>query len=194
MNKNTLRVEIIGCMASGKTTLCETMGRLGWDVRYEPYEQNPFLTDFFDGKGCAFETQMCFLLQHYNMVRHTDNSINGTVCDFSFLLDSIYACILLSEKEQTVYNKLLSYITSIIGKPDYIIKLVCPDDVIVKRINDRNRHFEKSIDVDFIKKLNRAIQNCEIKSKHIVIDSSKVDLTNEIEVYEKIIKRIEGSL
>ena len=53
MNKGSAkRVEIIGCTASGKTTLCKTMQKLGWFPVYEPYDHNPFLTDFFAGEKC----------------------------------------------------------------------------------------------------------------------------------------------
>ena len=189
-NSSQERVEIIGCTASGKTSLCKTMQKFGWDPIYEPYEYNPFLTSFFERQDCAFELQMCFLLQHYNKIKNANHSSKKIVCDFSLFLDSIYASILLSDKELSVYNELLSYTVSQINPPKYIIKLICPNDVILERIKYRNRDFEKNTDPKFVEELNRRINFYETNCKQIQINSDQINLLNVIEVYEKIVKRI----
>ena len=189
-NSSVKRVEIIGCTASGKTSLCKTMQKLGWTSLYEPYENNPFLTDFYRGDECAFELQICFLLQHYNKINIQSQAMNNIVCDFSFFLDEIYASILLSEKELILYKELFSYIVSKVEPPEYIIKLTCPDDVITDRINSRNRNYETNIEKNFIKELNRRINNYNVSNRLIQINSFETDFFNVDEVYEKIVKKI----
>ena len=191
MKKDSInRVEIIGCTASGKTTLCKTMQKLGWTPIYEPYETNPFLTDFFAGEKCAFELQMCFLLQHFNRINSTNHPTKNLICDFSFFLDSIYASILLSNKEMTIYTELLSYIISKISPPKYVIKLTCPNDIIFDRIRNRNRTFEQAIDKEFVEALNQKVNNYTTDCKLIQVDSSQINLLNEIDVYNKIVKKL----
>ena len=191
MKKSSInRVEIIGCTASGKTTLCKTMQKLGWTPIYEPYESNPFLTDFFAGGNCAFELQMCFLLQHFNKINGTNHPTKNLICDFSFFLDSIYASILLSNKEMAVYVELFSYIISKIDPPQYVIKLVCPDNIILDRIHNRNRAFEQALDKELVEELNQKVNNYTTDCEQIQVDSSQINLFNEIDVYNKIIKKL----
>lgn len=189
-NRAVKRIEIIGCMASGKTTLCQTLQKFGWNSIYEPYEHNPFLTSFYNGEKCAFELQMCFLLQHFNEF-NSNNQINTySVCDFSFYLDSIYASLLLSDNELIIYNELLKYIMSQTEPPEYIIKLTCPSEVLLDRINTRNRSFERTINKKFVEELNVRIDNYTIDCKYIQVDSYQTNLFSENEVYDKIVKYI----
>ena len=112
------------------------------------------------------------------------------MCDFSFFLDEIYASILLSDRELIAYNELLSYIISQINPPDYVIKLTCPNNVIVDRINTRNRSYERNINESFIKELNLKINNYKTNYQQIQINSAEIDFFNIDEVYEKIVKKI----
>ena len=190
MNPNKFRIEIMGCMASGKTTLCKTMQKMGWDVRYELYENNPFLAEFHQNSNNAFENQMWFLLQHYSAMKQYDALNCKMICDYSLFLDSLYASILLSDEEFEIHSKLRSYITEKTGNPDCIIKLVAPEEVIYQRIIHRGRTFEQNIDVVFVQKLMAEIKNFSKHSNILTIDSSKINLMDENDVYSGIIKKI----
>lgn len=174
-------IEILGCSASGKTTLCGTLSRLGLNAIYEPYLQNPFLLKYFSGEQCGFELQVCFLLQHYNSLKEVGLS-NMSICDYSFALDRIYASLLLTEKEKRIYDYIYSYISTAIYKPRCIVKLICPNDVIVKRMQKRNRAYESKMDRSFLLKLNQAVSDFTTDNYCIEIDSSKIDVSNDDEV------------
>lgn len=186
-----MRIEVIGCMASGKTTLCKTMQKMGLDILLEPYEKNPFLTDFYYNYNSTFENQMFFLLQHYNSIMKYNGICQRLICDFSLALDYVYASVLLTEQELKLHSQLLSYILSKIGHSDFTIKLVCPDKVILQRIADRNRDFEQEIDFNFVKQLNNEIDKYIVKSKCLVIDSSQINFMDESVVYNEIIKKMQ---
>lgn len=190
INQYTNRIELIGCIASGKTTLCKTMHRLGWNAIYEPYIENPFLTNFFGGDDCAFETQMCFLLQHYNKIKSCNKMSSQNICDFSLSLDYIYATILLNEKEKSLYSDLWEHIHHMIGYPRYLIKIECSDAIILDRITTRGRSYEQAVDVSFVKELNERILSFPNPHNCIVVNSSLVNFSNESEVYDNIIKKI----
>ena len=183
------RIEILGCTASGKTTLCHTLNELGWNAIYEPYIQNPFLEKFFYGEKCSFELQMCFLLQHFNAIE-TKSFASKNICDFSFALDSLYASILLDKQEKIVYDNLYDYFISKIGRPYCLIKLTCPDDVIVDRLQRRNRDYESNINLDFLKKLNKGATDFTTSEYCIEIDSSKIDISKADEVKKHLLSSI----
>lgn len=182
-------IEILGCSASGKTTLCNTLSRLGLKAIHEPYLQNPFLLKYFNGEQCAFELQLCFLLQHYNSLKSTNLS-DIIVCDYSFRLDKIYASLLLTEQEGYVYDCIYNHIINATGKPYCLIKLICPDDVIVKRMKKRNRDYESKMDTAFLTKLNQAVCDFSTDDYCIEIDSSKVDISNVDEVKRHLLPYI----
>ena len=123
-------------------------------------------------------------------MKKSENLNGRKIYDFSFILDGLYASILLSEDELNVYNKLMSYIQFHVGQPDCFIKLVCPDDILYQRMAIRNRDFEQVLDKKFLQILNLKVNNCILINNMIVIDSSKIDLKNKNMVYEKIIKNV----
>jgi len=182
-------IEILGCSASGKTTLCNTLSRLGFNAIYEPYLLNPFLLKYFNGEQCALELQICFLLQHYNSLKSTNLS-DMSICDYSFSLDKIYASLLLTEQEKQVYDCIYNYIIDVICTPHCIVKLTCPDDIIVKRIEMRNRDYESKIDAIFLSKLNQAVSDFSTDNFCIEIDSSKVDVSNADEVKQHLLRYV----
>ncbi len=186
MNKH---IEIIGCSASGKTTLCNTLGQIGFNAIYEPYLQNPFLLKHFNGELCGFELQMCFLLQHYNALK-TSKKYDKNICDYSFALDRIYASLLLNEQEKHIYDCLYNYIIEATYKPYCIIKLICPDDIIIKRMRERNRDYESEIDTNFLSRLNQSINAFSTDNYCIEIDSSKVDISNVNDVKKYLLPYI----
>lgn len=183
MNKH---IEIIGCSASGKTTLCNTLGQLGFNIIYEPFLQNPFLLKYFNGESCGFELQMCFLLQHYNALKSSE-LCDISICDYSFALDRIYASLLLTKQEIHTYDCLYNYIIETSHKPCCIIKLICPDDIIIKRMRKRNRDYESKMDTTFLLKLNQAVNNFSTDNYCIEIDSSKVNISSIDEVKKHLL-------
>ncbi len=182
-------IEILGCSASGKTTLCNTLSRLGFKAIYEPYLQNPFLLKYFNGEQCAFELQICFLLQHYNSLKLTNLS-DISVCDYSLVLDKIYASLLLTEQEKYVYDCIYNHIIDVSCRPYCLIKLICPDNIIVKRMKKRNRDYESKIDPTFLSKLNQAVRGFLTDDYCIEIDSSKIDISNVDEVKKHLLPYI----
>lgn len=184
------RIEIMGCMASGKTSLCKTLQKFGWNVCFEQYDDNPFIKKFYQNSCNSFENQMFFLLQHYSSIKENDSPGKILICDYSFLLDSIYASILLSAEEYKMHNMLRMFLAEKIGNPDCIIKLIAPENVIIQRIMNRGRSFEKNIDIGFIRNLNNQITHFSEYKNLYTFDSSKINLLNENEVYFKILKKI----
>lgn len=172
-------IEIAGAIASGKSTITRALEENGWSAVFEIFQNNPFLDDFYSApNNFAFETELCFLLQHYNIIKKTLSAEN--ICyDFSLVQDLAYADINLSGVRHSLFYNVYNEVRSEIGYPDILIHLSCDENILLQRIRNRGRLSEKDISNKYLTSLNSAISirvNEIIKyTKVINIDSSKHD-------------------
>jgi deoxyguanosine kinase len=178
------RVEICGNIASGKTTLCQVLSKRKFLPIFEDFQTNPFFEDFYnDPIAYSFETEITFLLQHYHQIKK--NKINTPIlCDYSLLLDMAYADVNLSGNRLKVFFDVVEELQHEIGLPERIIHLVCPENVLLQRIIDRNREAETSITIDYLKALSKAIsariKNISKQTLVTTIDSHAINFTSGI--------------
>lgn len=172
-------IEICGGIASGKTTLCKVISALGGSAVYEDFQKNPFMESFYrDPKRFSFETEITFLLQHYHSIKISSKPY-PIVCDFSLVQDGAYADLNLANNKHRIFSDIEQDLRAEIGFPDLLIHLNCPANVLLARIQNRNRAAEKNISIEYLDALNQAIgvrvQNCKENIKVLEIDSNKFD-------------------
>jgi len=175
------RIEICGIIASGKTTLAQTLVKERSDLRpiYEDFSANPFYEDFYrDPSAFAFETELTFFLQHYHQVKVCSNSAGITVCDFSLLLDIAYSNVTLPEREQLVFRKVVEEAESHIVYPDVVIYIECAPKTALRRIKERKRREERSIQLEYIVSLHDALRE-EIEKARGTIHILSIDADRE---------------
>ena len=186
------RIEICGNIASGKTTLSRSFTHCGLPAVEEKFLQNPFIKKFYQSPALfSFETEISFLLQHYHAIKTTnDNSI--FTCDYSLTLDRAYADVTLPSSRQKIFLGIANELEEEIGHPLQIIHLKCPEEVLLSRIRERNRSFENTIDIGYLKALSEAIQcrieNLSAEIELLTIDSHKTNFVSGV----KGIKELEG--
>jgi deoxyadenosine/deoxycytidine kinase len=152
-----VRIEICGNIASGKTTLAKGLATCGLTPVEEKYLTNPFIHSFYsDPKKYSFETEITFLLQHYHAIK-TSSQSKPLVCDYSLTLDKAYADVTLPPPRRKLFFSIAQELESEIGPPSRIIYLKCPEEVLLNRIQKRNRSFESSIDISYLQALSKAI-------------------------------------
>ncbi len=154
-------IAIEGVIGAGKTTLARMLAeRLGAELILDEAFNNPFLEDFYrNPKQFALSAQLFFLLTRYQqqqklMVRDMFNP--RIVTDYTFGRDSIFASIILSERELILYEKVLPVLTAELPKPDLTIYLQTSTPILLDRIKKRSIRMEKGIDADYIARLNEA--------------------------------------
>ena len=175
-----MRVEICGGIASGKTTLAsalkERYSNLG--VVLENAFSDGFLEDFYQHpRYFAYETQIFFLLQHMHQIKVEQLKKPSLICDFSLEQDYAYAENNLNPEEWESFQEIYHKSESQVRKPDIIIFLECPTEVLLKRIAVRGRASEIRITTSYLdtvvfhlkKRLN------SLSTKIITIDSNKYD-------------------
>lgn len=174
-----MRIEICGNIASGKTTLCQRMAKTGCFPLYENFQNNPFFEDFYeDPVAFSFETEITFLLQHYNLIKKqkTDTLL---VCDYSLLLDMAYADVNLSGNRHRIFFDIVAELQQEIGPPARIIQLVCPEQVLLERIIQRSRDAENSITIAYLSSLHKAltlrVKEFSSQVPTLTVDSHAID-------------------
>lgn len=173
------RIEILGNIASGKTTLSRMLNLTKITVINEQFRLNPFLKDFYkDMDLFSFETEVSFLLQHYHQIKMEKNN---QLCDFSIYLDYAYADVTLKQKrEKQFFTKIFTEILTQVDPPNFVIYLKCPTDELLKRIRRRKRKNEYSISIEYLKNIEVSINKQLIKIRnYIEIDSLKYNFTEE---------------
>lgn len=184
------RIEICGNIASGKTTLCHGLINKGCHPIFEDFQRNPFFNKFYeDPHAFSFETEITFSLQHYHSIKIMPT--NALIaCDYSLLLDLAYADVNLAGDRHRIFCEIVTELQIEIGYPSRIIYLVCPEDVLLRRIIARSRDAETSITVDYLRALSKAIsQRIRGILNHIsviTIDSNAINFTSGIEAIQEL--------
>ena len=179
-------INIEGSIGAGKTSLAKILAdRLEARLILEETEENPFLQDFYKDKiRYAFQTQLFFLLSRHKQQQDlftTDLFHKKLVSDYLFDKDRIFASVTLDEREFYLYEKLASVLEKDIPKPDLVVYLQASSEVLLKRIRDRNRSYEKPIELDYIRALNEAYNHYFFhytKTPLLVVNTDRIDFVN----------------
>ncbi len=126
----------------------------------EESENNPFLLRFYrDRRRWAFQTQLFFLLSRYRqqeeMAQHELLS-NVTITDVFLPKYRIFASLNLTPDELVLYDQVYGLLRGRLPKPDLVIYLHAETDVLMQRVHQRGRDYEKELTWEYLGALNRA--------------------------------------
>ena len=180
---NLQYVAIEGTIGVGKTSLANLFSeKLGAKLILEAFEDNPFLTDFYeDPESNAFQTQLWFLLQRYQQqqeLRQVDMFQNLVVTDYMFVKDRLFAALNLNEKEMSLYDSVAKMMEKNIIHPDLVIFLQADTETLMKNISKRGRDFEKNMSEDYIDALNQVYNEYFFRYQEtplIIINTNNID-------------------
>jgi len=156
-------IVIEGAIGVGKTTLARMLQE-HWQTRLilEVFEENPFLAKFYESKArYAFQTQMFFLLSRYRQqqeVAQLLRSPGALVADYMFAKDWLFAELTLADDEWEVYRQIHGALAEQIPQPDLIVYLQADTDVLMARIAQRDRPYERDMDRAYIEALRQAYE------------------------------------
>ena len=177
---------IEGPIGVGKSVLAERLGaRLDATVVLDETE-NPFLADFYAGRGgAAFQSQLFYTLARYRQqteLRQANLFSQTTVSDYLFEKDRIYAYLNLDDNELFIYQRLFDLVAGDVTTPDLVIYLQTPTDVLRKRLRERaKRDPEYTPPADeYLRELNEAYNHFFFhyaSTPLLVVETSQFDLS-----------------
>ena len=198
--RNLYYIAIEGPIGVGKTSLVKLISeRLGARVVLEGFEDNPFLTDFYEEpERFAFQTQLFFLLQRYQQqqdLRQVDMFHNLLITDYMFVKDRLFASLNLKDKEMTLYDTVANLLERNIVSPDLVIYLQADTGTLMKNISKRGRSFEKNVSFEYIDALNQVYNEYFFRYQDtplLIINTNGIDFVgnpNDLEEVVNIIRQ-----
>ena len=151
-------IVIEGLIGVGKTSLCRILEDR-WKARLvlEPCDDNPFLAAFYaDRDRHAFPAQMFYLATRFaqqQKLQQVDLFDNLVVADYIFAKDRIFAEETLHGDELDLYYRFANLLAGTIPKPDFVIFLDAPTEVVASRIQRRAIDAEQVIEPDYLDSL-----------------------------------------
>jgi deoxyguanosine kinase len=195
---------IEGVIGVGKTTLVRLLqSSFDANILLEVFEENPFLSSFYgDRERYAFQTQIFFLLSRYHqqhegiprMLKDRPNLIS----DYTFEKDALFARINLKGDELDMYYRVHEALAEKIQRPDLMVYLKADTPLLMQRIAQRDRPYERDMDPAYIAELNQAYDDFFINTSHpnpvLVIDTNHLDYVRYPEDLRWIENRIRQAL
>ena len=154
-------IVVEGPIGVGKTSLvrrlCDSLSAHGV---YEQASENPFLERFYrNPRAGALPTQLYFLLQRaqqLSALTQADLFVPVRVADYLLEKDRLFARVTLDENEYALYEQLYAKLDIQAPKPDLVVYLQAPVDVLLERIAKRGVDYEQYIDRAYLERLNEA--------------------------------------
>ena len=84
----------------------------------------------------------------------------------------------MSKRDWQTYSNLFTNMVQFLQKPDLVIYLKAETDTLISRINNRNRNFEKEIDIEYLHSLNISYDKWITENKNCKILTVKTDNFN----------------
>lgn len=180
-----MRVEIIGGMGVGKTTLCNAFTRLGLRCVHEDLANNPYVSlAYRDPQSYGFYSQLSFYLGNFFTIRENTRSGELSVFDFSTVTDRAYASLFLKDKARDIALETIDFLEEKEGQADLYLYLTCSPETQIRRIRARNRAHEAGVTLEFIRELEghlgrHTLRAAERGARIRAIDTEKFDLLND---------------
>ena len=156
-------IAIEGVIGVGKTTLARLLkDDFNASILLEVFEENPFLADFYgDRVRYAFQTQLFFLLSRYQQQNHAVPEAlakGNLISDYTFAKDELFAWLNLKDDELAMYGRVHSALSEKVRRPVLLVYLTADHDVVMQRIAQRDRPYERDMDPNYIKQLAAAYE------------------------------------
>jgi len=193
-------IGVEGPIGVGKTTVVELLAqRLEAATVLEAWSSNPFLQPFYDGRaGAAFQVEVFFLLARYRQQQDLlQRSLftQATISDYVFEKSKLFAYLNLEDSELLIYEKLYALLAEGVRRPDLVVYLQAPTEVLLKRIRSRGRDEEKGISEEYLAELNRAYNHYFFhytQTPLLVVNTADADFAKRAEDLDDLVKQVKG--
>lgn len=191
-------IAVEGPIGVGKTTLAKHLAHsFNYDTLLEQAVENPFLERFYtDPKANALSTQLFFLLQRAKQLqslRQDDMFEPVRVADFLIEKDQLFAQVTLDDDELNIYQQVYNQLTIDAPRPDLVIYLQAPVDVLHDRIRNRGVKVEQGMSSEYLAVLNDAYMrffHYYDDAPLLIVNAAELDLVNNADHYQQLVERM----
>ena len=191
-------VVVEGPIGVGKTTLAKRLAKsLGSNMLLEAAEENPFLEKFYENpRNAALPTQLYFLMQRTRQLKKLkqDDMFNPVrVADFLIQKDRLFAEVILDSDELDLYEQVYSNLTLDIRRPDLVVYLQAPVEVLLERINRRGIKHEKWVEAAYLERLCDAYVRFFYQYNDaplLIVNAADIDFAHNDDEYELLLAQV----
>ncbi|MBI5877566.1 MAG: deoxynucleoside kinase [Chloroflexi bacterium] len=195
-------IAVEGVIGVGKTTLARMLlAPFTAEPILEVVEENPFLSDFYhDRAKYAFQTQIFFLLSRYRQMQVSAPAIlsrGNLVSDYILAKDRIFARATLNRDELDMHSRLYPILAESLPPPDLVVYLQADTDVLLSRIAQRDRPFERAMSRAYIDGLAGAYDRFFAgfdDAPLLTINTNDLDFVRKTEDFQHVVGRIRAHL
>jgi len=193
-------IVIEGPIGVGKTSLAHRLAQsFGSELLLEGPEENPFLDRFYENpRMAALPTQLFFLTQRVRQMqelRQGDMFNPVRVADFLIEKDRLFAQLTLDEDELRLYDQIYMHMTVEAPRPDLVIYLQAPVEVLLGRIGKRARNYERYIEADYLQRLSDAYVRFFLDyhtTPLLIVNAAGIDFVNNDNDYNMLLEQIQS--
>jgi deoxyadenosine/deoxycytidine kinase len=191
-------IAVEGPIGVGKTTVVERLAeKLDANKVLEDGSTNPFLPGFYDGKpGAAFQTELFYLLSRYRQQQELLQRqlfAQATLMDYLFEKSRLFAYLNLDDSELMIFDKLFALLVESVPKPDLVVYLQAPTEILLKRVKLRGLGDEGAISEEYLAELNRAYNHYFFHysaTPLLVVNTADLDFVKHSEDVDDLLKQI----
>jgi deoxyguanosine kinase len=191
-------IVVEGAIGVGKTSLARKLAEtLGAQLVLEQAGENPFLERFYrNPRVGALPAQLYFLFQRAQQqasLSQADLFGAVRVADYLLAKDDLFARMTLDDEEYGLYRQVHDRLAIDAPKPDLVVYLQAPVDVLLDRIARRGIAYESLIDRDYLTRLNEAYArffHSYDASPLLIVNAASIDPVNNDADYEELLGQI----
>ena len=194
-------VVVEGPIGVGKTTLARRLAdSFGSNLLLEGADENPFLEKFYENpRSAALPTQLHFLMQRARQLKQLkqDDMFNPVrVADFLIQKDRLFAELTLDVDELDLYEQVYSSLTFDVQRPDLVVYLQAPVEVLLERIQKRGIKHEKWIEAAYLERLCEAYISFFYQYSDaplLIVNATDIDFAHNEDDYNMLLEQVSES-
>jgi deoxyguanosine kinase len=192
-------IVVEGPIGVGKTSLARRLcTSLNAEAVLEQAAENPFLERFYrNPRAGALPTQLYFLFQRaqqLSALKQEDLFTQVRVGDYLLDKDRLFARVTLDDAEYGLYEQVYTKLDIQPPKPDLVVYLQAPVDVLLERIAKRGINYEQHIERQYLERLNEAYARFfhEFESSPLlIVNAAAIDPINNQADYDELLAAIQ---